>query len=295
MISGAIADKMEEEGVSFSVGAEQVRAKAVFTTYTPVPAWHDRFPEGLIVEHLGSLQQRSYVHAYPKYLLSWLMRCGLCGRFIILASGKSDGYYGCLNTRRGTCQNRFMINRRKIEQVILKDLKKNILTVDRVDEAFKKLEEAEAAQVITLPALLKDKESELAELKRMIANCLDFVKAGNASKSVAEEIQVLENKTGELQTEIETLKSRMANRFKAPSREWIESRLARLKQALEAPNAASTIKELMAPIILKPAGTYYTAHATIRISVLLDPDRTKSFPKNDEGAASDIPVAIRLS
>jgi starch phosphorylase len=56
-ILAAIAHKMEEEGLSFAAASEIVRSQTVFTTHTPVAAGHDRFPEGLIAEHLGSLQQ----------------------------------------------------------------------------------------------------------------------------------------------------------------------------------------------------------------------------------------------
>jgi glycogen phosphorylase len=59
----AIAQTMEEEGLPFDAAAEQVRARTVFTTHTPVAAGHDRFPPELIEECLGPLRQRLGISA----------------------------------------------------------------------------------------------------------------------------------------------------------------------------------------------------------------------------------------
>jgi starch phosphorylase len=54
----AIRDRMQEEGVDFDAAANQVTREVVFTTHTPVPAGHDRFPSDLIEEHLGPLRDQ---------------------------------------------------------------------------------------------------------------------------------------------------------------------------------------------------------------------------------------------
>ncbi|HEU5352016.1 MAG TPA: alpha-glucan family phosphorylase [Terracidiphilus sp.] len=52
----AIRSRMEEEGLDFNTAANQVPREVIFTTHTPVPAGHDRFPADLIEEHLGPLR-----------------------------------------------------------------------------------------------------------------------------------------------------------------------------------------------------------------------------------------------
>src|SRR5215472_13445748 len=52
----AIRSRMEEEGIDCRAAARQVSREVVFTTHTPVPAGHDRFPADLIEEHLGPLR-----------------------------------------------------------------------------------------------------------------------------------------------------------------------------------------------------------------------------------------------
>ena len=54
----AIRTRMEEEGVDFYTAASQIPREVIFTTHTPVPAGHDRFPAGLIEEHLGPLRDQ---------------------------------------------------------------------------------------------------------------------------------------------------------------------------------------------------------------------------------------------
>lgn len=49
-------------------------------------------------------QMRSYVEANPTHLLSGTLKCGTCGGAMALVSGKGNGYYGCLNGSRRSCE-----------------------------------------------------------------------------------------------------------------------------------------------------------------------------------------------
>ena len=48
--------RMETEGVDAHEAMRRVSAQIVFTTHTPVPAGHDRFPAQLVEEHLGPVR-----------------------------------------------------------------------------------------------------------------------------------------------------------------------------------------------------------------------------------------------
>jgi len=52
----AVRIRMEEEGLKFDDAVPRVSREVVFTTHTPVPAGHDRFPADLVEEHLGPLR-----------------------------------------------------------------------------------------------------------------------------------------------------------------------------------------------------------------------------------------------
>ncbi|MSR75230.1 MAG: alpha-glucan family phosphorylase [Planctomycetes bacterium] len=51
----AIRQDMQEDGIDFESAAERVAERSVFTTHTPVPAGHDRFPEAMLLEHLAPM------------------------------------------------------------------------------------------------------------------------------------------------------------------------------------------------------------------------------------------------
>jgi starch phosphorylase len=52
-----IRHRMSAEGINVWEALRRVAAQVVFTTHTPVPAGHDRFPEHLVEEHLGPLRR----------------------------------------------------------------------------------------------------------------------------------------------------------------------------------------------------------------------------------------------
>ncbi len=53
-----IRQRMSEDGLTFDEALRDVAHRTVFTTHTPVPAGHDRFPANLVEEHLGPLRDK---------------------------------------------------------------------------------------------------------------------------------------------------------------------------------------------------------------------------------------------
>jgi starch phosphorylase len=49
--------RMDSEGIDAWEAIRRVSSQVVFTTHTPVPAGHDRFPPALVEEHLGPLRE----------------------------------------------------------------------------------------------------------------------------------------------------------------------------------------------------------------------------------------------
>jgi starch phosphorylase len=62
--------RMVTEGIDAEEAIRRVSTEVVFTTHTPVPAGHDRFPSDLIEEHLGPLRESMSMHH------DWLMSLG---------------------------------------------------------------------------------------------------------------------------------------------------------------------------------------------------------------------------
>ena len=53
-----IRQRMSDDGLTFDEALREVAHHTVFTTHTPVPAGHDRFPLNLVEEHLGPLREK---------------------------------------------------------------------------------------------------------------------------------------------------------------------------------------------------------------------------------------------
>jgi site-specific DNA recombinase len=61
------------------------------------------------------------------YLLSGLLRCGLCGGTMIITSNHTNPRYGCGDHRqRGTCSNGFTVPQPKLEEALLAALSRNL-------------------------------------------------------------------------------------------------------------------------------------------------------------------------
>ncbi len=53
-----VRQRMQEDGRSYEEAVHETARNTVFTTHTPVPAGHDRFPADLVEEHLGPLRDQ---------------------------------------------------------------------------------------------------------------------------------------------------------------------------------------------------------------------------------------------
>lgn len=241
-------------------------------------------------------QQKSYVHTSPNHLLSGLMKCNSCGGAIVLISGKGGGYYGCYNAKRKTCQNTLLVPRKRVEKIIINELKEKILTADNLEYVYKNVEKLAAEGFNEVPDLVKKKRAQFEKIQQEIQNYLNFIRVGNLSKAVSEALTEAEKRNEELTTEIGSLEFQKDNSFKAPPKEWINHRLENLRETLNKDTVSSSLalKELLAPINLEPILTkekdfyylfegnerkfkpYYVAHTKIRTLALLDEEQKGS-------------------
>ncbi len=235
-------------------------------------------------------QQKSYVHTSPNHLLSGLMKCDSCGGAIVLISGKGSGYYGCYNAKRKTCNNSLLVPRKRIEQIIILELKQKILTTENLSYVYKNVEKLAASGLNEVPWLIKKKKLQQEKLLSEIQNYLNFIKVGNLSKAVSDALNEAERRNENLKQEIGSLEFQQQNTFKAPSKEWIDLRLEKLQETLNknTVTSSSALKEVLGPIRLEPVSDkesdfyqiinsgkkefkpYYVAHTKIQTLALLD-------------------------
>ncbi len=236
-------------------------------------------------------EQKSYIYANPTHALAGLIKCKSCNGAMVQVSGKGGGYYGCYNAKRKSCSNKLLIPRKRVEAIILNDLKEKFLTVENLKYIYASVEKAIAKTLSEVPEDLQIKRGQYEKIEAELRNLLSFIKAGNFSKVVSEAITDAENRGEKLKGEMQALEFQKVNAFKAPPKEWIEHRLDKFYETLNKnPKAvALALKELLGTIELEPVPgecvvengklienrSYYVAHTSIQTLSLLD-DETKS-------------------
>lgn len=183
-------------------------------------------------------QQKSYTHTSPNHLLSGLLKCNSCDGAVVLVSGK--GYYGCYNARRKTCGNNLYLPRKRIEETIITELKRKILTAKNLEYVYKNVEKVIAKGLNDVPELIRKNKSQHEKTLTEIQNYLNFIKAGNFSRAVSEALNELEKKGDSLKQELESLVFQKNNSFQAPPKEWIDHRLEKLNETLNKNTVSSS-------------------------------------------------------
>ncbi len=132
----------------------------------------------------------------PVYLLSNLIKCGVCGGGF---SKVSDHHYGCSNARnRGTCSNRLTIRRDVLEASVLSGLKTHLMQPELVKEfAAEYHRELNRLNATREGAYAQHKE-ELARVDRQIRAIIEAIKEGLRTPGMKDELLALETRKGEL-------------------------------------------------------------------------------------------------
>ncbi len=198
--------------------------------------------------------QKSYVHSNPTHLLSGLLKCKCCGGAMVQVSGKGSGYYGCYNNRRKSCENKLLISRKKLEEMLIGALKEKFLTVENLKYVYENVEEAAAKSLNEIPEEVKQKRSQFEKVQAELQNLLNFIKAGNFSKMVSDAIVDAEGRSERLKEEILGLEFQKKKAFKAPPKEWIEHRLENFRETLNknTKGSALALKELLGTVEMEP-------------------------------------------
>lgn len=203
--------------------------------------------------------------------------CAVCGKAIAQVSGKGAGYYGCLSAAKGACENRLLVRRRLVERIILSALSRRILSAAAVEYVLRRVEAEVARLCADVPETIKLKQTELLAEERRVANFIEFIGEGRGSRALAEALTVAERRAGQLRDELDLLERSRRNAFQCPPTAWIQERLARIQEMLEAntQRSALLLRKVLGPIRLEPTKgdigrPYYRAHSTLDVLALLN-------------------------
>ena len=199
-------------------------------------------------------QQKSYVSTHPPHLLSGALRCGECGGSMSLVSGKSGGYYGCLNAVRHTCTNSMLIARKKLEKQFIRALSQEIFSPNMLQLVFQKTAQKLAEQYAFIPNELRLKRTELQQTERRIHNFIECIAQGRTTNALTQALEKEETKATQLRCEVKGLQAASEQAFQPPSNTWIRRRLDDLQSLLEqrTSQSALAVRKLTGSITLTP-------------------------------------------
>lgn len=208
----------------------------------------------------------------PKYLLSGLLKCGLCGGNYIIYNST---YYGCsFHTNRGPdiCSNGKVVRRAHIEERLLHVIKEELFTpealaylTDRVQEEIKRLTEKiqDRSDRHTL-------EQELAEALREREYVKDAIRRGLIGDITQEMLEEVEARVRGLQGRLAARQPLEAVGASALP-EVIQKKLQELDKVLghDVDRARGLLRDLLGQIVIRPTSESLVAELRGNVEGLL--------------------------
>ncbi|MBL0425419.1 recombinase zinc beta ribbon domain-containing protein [Ramlibacter alkalitolerans] len=142
-----------------------------------------------------------------KYILTGLLRCGVCGGPV---SSTGRDRFGCsARHNRGTsaCSNAVKFSRSLAEREVLEALQAQLFSPSAVERFCELVAQEYTQRAGTDSHALSKLTKSLGATEKGIAGCLAFIEAGNASASVAKRLADLEAEAAATRAEITRLRS----------------------------------------------------------------------------------------
>jgi DNA invertase Pin-like site-specific DNA recombinase len=202
-------------------------------------------------------QQADHVQARPKYLFSYLLKCGCCGGGF---SKISKSTYGCSNARnKGTCSNRLGMNQDVLEQAILTSLKNHLMDSELCkvfcDEYTRHLNEVSRHR----HQIMAKYRAEYAKLLQVKERIIKAVTEGWDTPDMKAELENNYKRRQELETLIEQKEDTAPVMLHPSMAEYYRQEVGQLISSLNQPEtrseAAQLLRKLIDKILLTPNDT----------------------------------------
>lgn len=186
--------------------------------------------------------------AKPKYVLSGLMVCGVCGASMVVV----DRYrYGCAaNKDRGpdVCSNNLRVARARAETVLLQTVREELLS----EQAFRAFE-SEARRVLkeTAPDPAAARRA-LQEAERIRANLIENIRQGVVSPAVRAELLKAEAAVSAAQEALSSVERTQPSQMLPRARETWKRLVANVEKVEAVSEAREALRELLGTIKLTP-------------------------------------------
>lgn len=117
----------------------------------------------------------------PKYLLSGLLRCSVCGAHYVLTGSDIAGSkaYQCSGYLGGACSNKIRVKRERVEGVILDPIREELLAPERVKVMAQEIQKVFAARQKEAAARAAEQPGELKAIEARISRLRERFSAGD--------------------------------------------------------------------------------------------------------------------
>ncbi len=200
----------------------------------------------------------------PRYLLSGLLECGVCGGPY---SMRGQGRYGCSNhVMTGSCANSRTIRRVGIEERVLAGLKDKLMEPEAAAEAMKAYAEETNRLNRERRASGASDRAALAGIEKKIASMLDAIEEGGYVRGMSDRLRELEARQDEINERLSAAPVDIPDVH--PNIAGVYRRkVERLAEALADPRdrdqAAEAIRGLIERTVLTPGAKRGELHAAL--------------------------------
>ncbi|MDR0678046.1 MAG: recombinase family protein [Holosporaceae bacterium] len=168
----------------------------------------DEVQAKLVENKLSSGRNR----AKRNYMLSGLIKCGVCGANMHINSRKNKNNtlyssYICPNSRKKECPNNRGIRRKFLERYVMGKINYHLFAYASLDEITAMLNEYNASQSEKTHSELDGEKRALSEIKKRIRNLTDSIASGTNSKAIKDELKKLEREKSSVEKHIGALKA----------------------------------------------------------------------------------------
>jgi len=184
----------------------------------------------------------------PKFLLSGLLTCGVCGGAYTI---RAKDRYGCAaRGNKGSCSNSRTITRQDLELRVLDGLKGHLVTPDLVEE-FAEAYTAEWNRLQSSRTVSeRQREKELAVVNRRIKAMVDAIEQGIITETTKERLIALEADRARLTAAQKELPAPMPALHPNLAKAYRE-KVARLEVELDDPEITAEAKSVLRSLIEK--------------------------------------------
>ncbi|TPW25729.1 hypothetical protein FJU11_18165 [Pararhizobium mangrovi] len=203
----------------------------------------------------------------PSYLLSGLVRCGLCGGG---AGMVSTSRIGCSRARhKGTCPNQLTIARERLEAFVLAGLGERLLKPEHVALYWEEVKRFDRERQDGSAEAIRDRKRELRDVTKRIGNWVNAIGKGIRSETVQEKLAHDEATKTRLEAEIDELEATPAipalhPRLAEGYRRMVTRLLETLDANPEAHDAREAIRSMIDHVDLVPVSDVGRKRSTVR-------------------------------